>query len=204
MGKQLILASASPRRREILTVTGYSFTVRPTDADENITGLTPDALVQELSLRKAKAALAAAGEDDVIVAADTVVALDGEILGKPKDADDAVRMLTALSGRSHSVFTGFTVCSKTQPSVTRVVEAKVTMRPLLPEEIAAYVATGSPLDKAGAYGMQEAAGPFVASIHGDYYSIVGLPICPLSVILRSFGITPNLQPANTTHSEIIL
>ena len=190
MTEKLILASGSPRRREILTMAGYQFTVLSPDADENAPGLSPLELVQELSRRKAAAAAALTGEGHVIIAADTVVALDERILGKPGDAAQAAQMLSMLSGRTHTVYTGFTI-SEGQRSVTRAVAAQVRMREITEAEINAYVATGSPLDKAGAYGIQEAAGMFVQSIEGDYYSIMGLPICPVSVILRdTFGIVP--------------
>lgn len=193
MTKQLILASASPRRREILSMAGYRFTVLSPDVDEQAAGLSPDSLVQELSRRKAAAAAALAGPDDVILAADTVVALSGRILGKPGNGDRAAQMLRSLSGRTHTVYTGFTISDKTT-AVTRSVAAQVTMRDITQQEIDAYVATGSPLDKAGAYGIQEAAGMFVQSLQGDYYCIMGLPICPVSVLLRdTFGITPDLQ-----------
>ncbi len=193
MTKQLILASGSPRRREILSMAGYRFTVLVPDVDECAPGLSPDNMVQELSRRKAAAAAALAGPDDVILAADTVVALDGRILGKPGNGDRAAQMLRSLSGRTHAVYTGFTISDK-NTAVTQAVAAQVTMREITQGEIDAYVATGSPLDKAGAYGIQEAAGMFVQSLQGDYYSIMGLPICPVSVLLRdTFGITPDLQ-----------
>ena len=193
MIKQLILASTSPRRREILSMAGYRFTVLAPDVNEQAPGFSPESLVQELSRRKAAAAAALAGPDDVILAADTVVVLDGRILGKPGDAVAAVQMLRSLSGKTHSVYTGFTISDKTT-AVTRATTARVTMRDITQGEIDAYVATGSPLDKAGAYGIQEAAGMFVQSLQGDFYTIMGLPICPVSVLLRdTFGITPDLQ-----------
>lgn len=192
MDKKLILASGSPRRREILAMAGYQFEVLSPDIDENISERSPAELVQELSRRKAAAAAALADLADVILSADTVVALDEKILGKPRDAADAAAMLAHLSGRTHTVYTGFTVLNAAV-SVTQAAVARVTMRDITKKEIDAYVATGSPLDKAGAYGIQEAAGMFVQSIQGDYYSIMGLPICPLSVILRdTFGITSTL------------
>ena len=195
MTEKLILASGSPRRREILTMAGYQFTVLSPDADESAPSLSPAELVQELSRRKAAAATALAGPRHVILAADTVVALDEKILGKPKNAAHAAEMLSMLSGRTHTVYTGFTICGEApagkHPSITHAVAAQVTMRDITKEEINAYVATGSPLDKAGAYGIQEAAGMFIQTIQGDYYSIMGLPICPVSVILRdTFGIVP--------------
>lgn len=194
MTEKLILASGSPRRREILTMAGYRFAVLSPDADENAPGFSPAELVQELSRRKAVAAAAFAGSEHVILAADTVVALDEKILGKPKNAVHAAEMLSMLSGRTHTVYTGFTICGESHPTITHAVTAQVTMRDITKEEINAYVATGSPLDKAGAYGIQEAAGMFIQTIRGDYYSIMGLPICPVSVILRNtFGIVPVLK-----------
>ena len=196
MEKKLILASASPRRREILAMAGYRFDILSPDVDENISELPPAELVQELSRRKAAAAAALTDPANVVLAADTVVSLDGEILGKPADSTDAAEMLTRLSGRTHTVYTGITL-RDCKTSVTQMVAAQVTMRNIAKEEIDAYVATGSPLDKAGAYGIQEVAGMFVREIQGDFYCIMGLPICPVSVILRdTFGIIPDLS--NTT------
>ncbi|MBS5725551.1 MAG: septum formation inhibitor Maf [Clostridiales bacterium] len=196
MEKKLILASASPRRREILAMAGYRFDILSPDVDENISGLPPAELVQELSRRKAAAAAALTDPANVILAADTVVSLDGEILGKPTDSEDAAAMLARLSGRTHAVYTGITL-RDSKNSVTQMVAAQVTMRDIAKEEIDAYVATGSPLDKAGAYGIQEAAGMFVREIQGDFYCIMGLPLCPVSVILRdTFGMIPDLS--NTT------
>ena len=196
MEKKLILASASPRRREILAMAGYRFEILSPDVDENISGLSPAELAQELSRRKAAAAAALTDPANVILAADTVVSLDGEILGKPTDSADAAAMLARLSGRTHTVYTGITL-QDSKTSVTQTAAAQVTMRDIAKEEIDAYVATGSPLDKAGAYGIQEAAGMFVREIQGDFYCIMGLPLCPVSVILRdTFGIIPDLS--NTT------
>ncbi len=188
---KIILASGSPRRLEILTMAGYDCTVIKPETDENISFITPEDYVANLS--KLKAAEVAKNTDGVIIAADTVVAIDGKILGKPKDAEDAKTMLRSLSGKCHSVFTGFTVCEKDK-SVTRVSEAKVYMRDICESEICAYVDSGDPLDKAGAYGIQCAAGMFVERLDGDYYTVVGLPLCEISVILREhFGITPELK-----------
>ena len=193
MEKKLILASASPRRREILAMAGYRFEILSPDVDENISGLSPAELVQELSRRKAAAAAALTDPANVILAADTVVSLDGEILGKPTDSVDAAAMLARLSGRTHTVYTGITL-RDSKNSVAQTAAAQVTMRDITKEEIDAYVATGSPLDKAGAYGIQEAAGMFVREIQGDFYCIMGLPLCPVSVILRdTFGIIPDLS-----------
>ncbi|MBQ7939770.1 MAG: septum formation protein Maf [Clostridia bacterium] len=187
----LILASGSPRRHELLTVAGISHIVRVPQADESLPPrIDPRRAVAILSMRKATAALAAAPETDALVlAADTVVAVDGEILGKPHSAEEAQQMLCRLSGRSHTVCTGITIANRTK-SVTAVEEAAVHMRPILPEEIDAYIATGDPMDKAGAYGIQGKAGLFVTGIVGDYFTIVGLPVCRVGNILRKhFGFT---------------
>ncbi len=186
----IILGSASPRRLEILTMAGYDCKVIKPDVDENIPYTSPEEYVCELS--RLKAADIAERTEGVIIAADTVVAVGGQILGKPRDEDDARAMLRALSDRSHSVFTGFTVrCGK--KAITEVSETKVFMREITDEEIESYVGSGDPLDKAGAYGIQCAAGMFVSRLEGDYYTVVGLPVCPISVILREhFGITPEL------------
>ena len=186
----VILASASPRRLEILTMAGYDCKVVKPCVDENIPYSSPEEYVAALS--RMKAAEIAKGESGVIIAADTVVAIGGTILGKPRDAEDAKSMLSSLSGSTHSVFTGYTVC-KGSKAITGVSETKVVMRDITEDEIEAYVKSGDPLDKAGAYGIQCAAGMFVSAIEGDYYTVVGLPVCPISVILREeFGITPEL------------
>ena len=185
--KKLILASASPRRREILESAGYVFDIISPDADEVSGGLSPAELTVENSKRKAEAALREA--DGIIVCADTVVALEDEILGKPKTEEKARLMLSALSGKAHSVITGYTVTDGKR-TVSGYVKTAVHMRDILPDEIDAYVALCRPLDKAGAYGIQEAAGMFVSKIDGDYYNVVGLPLCEISQILRrDFGLS---------------
>ncbi len=187
---KVILASGSPRRLELLTMAGYNCTVIKPDTDENIEFSSPEGYVAELSLRKAREI--ADENDGCVIAADTVVAIDGKILGKPADEEDAKAMLRSLSGNCHSVFTGFTV-SMGEKNVTEVSETKVYMRNITEAEIDAYVASGNPMDKAGSYGIQCAAGMFIDKIDGDYYTVVGLPLCRVSVILREqFGITPEL------------
>lgn len=187
----VILASGSPRRLEILTMAGYNCTVIKPETDENIEYSSPEGYVEELSKRKA--AEVAEKHSGCVIAADTVVAIDGKILGKPADEEDAKNMLRSLSGRCHSVFTGFTVCCG-EKSATEVSETKVYMRNISESEIDAYVASKNPLDKAGAYGIQCAAGMFIDKIGGDYYTVVGLPLCRISVILREqFGIEPELK-----------
>lgn len=182
----LILASASPRRRELLTNMGIPFTIHPSDADETVSG-APEEMVRTLALRKAAQVAQAVGAG-WIVGADTLVALDGRALGKPADADDAVHMLKALSGRAHDVFTG--VClmdAATGKRDLRVVGTKVFFRPLIEEEIRAYVATGEPMDKAGAYGAQGRGAVFVRGIDGDFFNVMGLPLCRLDAMLKRTG-----------------
>ncbi len=188
MAKKLILASASPRRREILTMAGYVFDVISPDADEVTGGLDPRELTVENSKLKAGAALKTG--EGVFICADTVVAVGNEILGKPHTEERAREMLRLLSGKSHSVITGYTVTDG-ETSVSGYVETKVTMRHLFDDEIEKYVLSGEPLDKAGAYGVQGSAGVFVSKIEGDYYTVVGLPLCRISEILREkFNIFP--------------
>ena len=182
----LILASQSPRRRELLGLTGLDFVVRVADIDETMdeTG-APAEEVARVSRMKALAVEREA--DDVVIAADTIVVCEGKVLGKPKDAEDAFRMLSLLSGRNHQVMTGMTVLQGDEV-VTHTEVTKIRFRNLLSEEIRAYIATGEPMDKAGAYGIQGGAALFCTRMEGDYYNVMGLPVCALSVILRTFGL----------------
>ena len=191
--KTLILASGSPRRREILQNAGIPFTVLPSDADETLPkGTAPEEAVRLLSRRKADAALRKAPPGAVVLAADTVVAAFGDagvevILGKPHTPERATAMLRMLSGRTHRVLTGVTVTDG-EKTVTDVVSTSVVMRRLSDAEIERYVSTGAPLDKAGAYGIQERAGVFVRELHGEYFNVVGLPLARTAEILRDdFG-----------------
>ena len=181
-----ILASMSPRRKEILSDMGLCFTVEPSDVDENIGVFEPEMLVKELSLLKAvNIASKHTGEEALIIAADTVVALKGEILGKPKDEEDAKRMLLMLSGETHSVFTGYCVSdAKSGKTVSECAETKVTFRKLTDEEIVEYIKSGEPMDKAGAYGIQGKAGKFVSDTDGEYTNVVGLPKEALKKLLE--------------------
>ena len=185
----LILASGSPRRKELLERMGLTFTVKTADIDETLVpGLSAAEQVKRLSRRKAGAvARMTADKDAVILSADTVVVLDGKILGKPRDKADAARMLLALSGRSHRVLTGVTVLSGADME-TRCEETEVYFRPLSQGEIDAYIATGEPMDKAGAYGIQGYAALFVEKLVGDYYNVMGLPVCSAALMLRRAGI----------------
>ena len=186
--RRLILASKSPRRDEILDLAGYAHEVIVSDADESLEdGISASDAVREISMRKAAAVAAVTEGDRVIVAADTVVENDGEIYGKPKDAEDARRMLGKMSGGRHLVHTGITVTDG-KKSVSETVTTEVFMRELSHCEIEGYIASGAPFDKAGAYGIQGAAGAFVEKLVGDYFNVMGLPICRLSEILSEFGI----------------
>lgn len=189
MGHRIILASNSPRRKELLTQIGLSFIVAPADVDENILqGERPEAYASRLALDKARAAAERAG-DGIVIAADTIVVVNGSVLGKPADAADARRMLHLLSGREHSVVTGLAVLdASTGRSAVRTSVTKVLFRDLSQREIDAYVATGEPLDKAGAYGIQERGALLVERIEGCYSNVVGLPLSLLGGMLREFGI----------------
>lgn len=187
---EIILASGSPRRKQLLETMGLrSFRVLVPDFDENSVSLEdPARLVEALSQGKAAAAARTLSDPEaLILAADTVVALQGEILGKPADSADAFRMLTSLSHTSHQVYTGFTVLQGGR-SITEHEVTTVTFRPLSPEEIRAYLATGEPMDKAGAYGIQGLGSLLVEKIQGDFFNVMGLPICHLGQVLRSFGV----------------
>ena len=189
----VILASQSPRRRQLLGQMGFTdFQIRPAKGEETADpGLTPDRLVEALSRRKADEVSAGAGADDLIIAADTVVSVDGRVLGKPRSREQAAEMLTALSGREHTVYTGVTV-RRGEQVLTRHEATRVRFRPLTGQEIAAYVATGEPMDKAGAYGIQGRGALLVSGIEGDYFNVVGLPLCLLGQMLTRFGADPLL------------
>ena len=187
---ELILASQSERRRELMNMFDIAYTAISTDTDETIgDGYTPSELVMELSKRKADGALEMTAHiaDKLIIAADTVVSYDGIILGKPTDNADAVRMLGMLNGSWHDVYTGLTLTDGTR-SITAAELTRVKFRHIDDWEIHRYVENFSPLDKAGAYGIQEGAGLFVERIEGDYYNVMGLPMCKLSVMLKEFDI----------------
>ena len=179
---QLILASQSPRRKELLGLFRIPFTVRVADIDETMDpNADPAAEVARVSREKACAI--AHDPEDVVIAADTIVVCNGQVLGKPKDAEDAYRMLRLLSGRDHQVMTGMTlVRGNTVRTVTEVTD--LHFRELTLAEIEAYVASGEPMDKAGAYGIQGGAALFCEKMVGDYYNVMGLPVCRLWQLLR--------------------
>ena len=183
----LILASQSPRRRDLLSMLGLDFTIITADIDETMDEhLSIEDAVAEVCRRKAEA-IAKDRPDDLIISADTIVVVDDVVLGKPHDPEDAKAMLRSLSGRSHTVMTAFCIWQKGQAQ-THVEKTHLRFKPLSEEEIAAYVATGSPLDKAGAYGIQDQAAIFVEAMDGDYYNVMGLPLCSLVKALRQNGV----------------
>jgi septum formation protein len=189
--ERLILASASPRRRELLASLGLAFDVMPSDIPEvRASGESAEAYVTRLSREKA-AAIAARHADRWIIAADTVVVLGDELLEKPRDAADAARMLSTIAGKTHTVYTGLTILHGARNHVaTRTQSSRVTMLPLAPDEIEWYVATGEPLDKAGAYAVQGVGAMFIDSIDGSYTNVVGLPLATLFLMLRDAGLDP--------------
>ena len=186
---ELILASQSPRRQELLRRIGLQdFTVLVSEADESYDpAWTPEDLVSRLSARKAAAVAALAGPVPIIIAADTMVFLDDERLGKPRDEADALEMLAALQGRHHTVCTGVTV-RRGGESLTEAEETEVIFRSASEAELRAYIRTGEPMDKAGAYGVQGLGALLVEGIRGDYYNVMGLPLVRLSRMLERFGV----------------
>ncbi len=185
--KKIVLASGSPRRREILENTGIKFEVHVSDADEGSVdkeSLPVGVYVQELALLKASAVCKNC-KDALVIGADTVVFSDGSVMGKPKDKEDAKRMLMSLSGKCHSVFTGICVMdTKNARSVCSFAETKVYFKELTESETDAYISTGEAMDKAGAYGIQGLGALLVDRIDGDYLNVVGLPLSKLSKILE--------------------
>ena len=182
----LILASQSPRRRELLGLTGLDFIVRVADIDER---MDPEkAPFDEVSrVSRLKAEAVARKPDDVVIAADTIVVCEGEVLGKPRSEEDAFHILKLLSGRHHEVMTGMTVL-RGDEVITHTEVTKIRFRDLSDGEIRAYIASGEPMDKAGAYGIQGGAALFADQMEGDYYNVMGLPVCRLAMILRSLGL----------------
>lgn len=175
---EIVLASSSPRRSELLRMLGLEFTVRPSDAEESIPdGLGPADAVMHLARTKNNVS------GDVVISADTIVYYDGRILGKPKDAEEAAEMLRELSGRTHEVYTGICVNGNCGYEMTRV-----TFREISDREIHDYIMTGEPLDKAGAYGAQGKGALFVEKIEGDFFNVMGLPLCRLGIMLNSLGV----------------
>jgi septum formation protein len=187
--KKIILASASPRRKELLEKIRLKFEVDASGCDEEInSGLGPQEIVQQLSIIKAKS-VAARHKNAIVIAADTIGVIGDRILGKPHTKNEARKMLRAISGKSHSVITGFSIIDTTTDKiVTGTVDTRVYIKKLSGEEIDAYVATGEPLDKAGAYAIQGMGAVIVEKIEGDYYNVIGLPLHALAEALKEFGI----------------
>ena len=188
--RKLVLASASPRRAELLTQIGVKFSVMPADLDESpLAGEQPEALVKRLAAEKAKAAAQVHKDTEgcVVLASDTVVVLDNQALGKPNDFADAAAMLGALSDRKHQVMTAVSLLDDTRQK-TICVTTQVHFGPLSATQIARYWETGEPADKAGAYGIQGIAGQFVKSIEGSYSAVVGLPLYETVQLLQEFGV----------------
>ena len=189
---QLILASQSPRRKALMELFHIPFTVQVADIDETMDeAKSPIDEVARVSRLKAEATPRA--HDDVVVAADTIVVCGGKVLGKPADEDDAFRMLKLLSGKNHQVMTGLTVLLGDEAVVCTEV-TDIHFRELTDSEILAYIRTGEPMDKAGAYGIQGGAALFAEKMVGDYYNVMGLPVCRLGQILRSAA--PELMEEN--------
>ncbi len=195
MTPKFILASNSPRRRELLSMIGMEFDVIVSDCNEETDAeLSPDKLVCELARRKAEdvASKLHLADDHIVIGADTVVADGNRIFGKPTSRDDAVGTLLSLSGKTHSVFTGMALVGRIDGkmrTVTEAVETKVMFADISRAEAEFYADTGEPLDKAGSYGVQGIGGFFVTELHGDYYNVVGLPIARLRTLLyESFGL----------------
>ncbi len=192
MKKRIILGSASPRRKELLSQIGVEFEVMVSEKEERYESTAPDEIVKELALMKAGNVLSEAkGEDLVVIGADTVVVLDGRILGKPRDGEEAKAMLRDLRGREHQVFTGVAVIFREEGEEARTenysVRTRVFVHAMTEEEIEAYVETGEPLDKAGAYGIQGRFAAYIDRIEGDYYNVVGLPVSRLYQTLKEAG-----------------
>ncbi len=203
---KLILASASPRRADLLRMLGLPFQVVPSRVSEALeTPLEPAGHVLEISHRKARS-VARNFQDELVLGADTIVVLEDDILEKPADADDAVRMLTRLSGKTHRVFTGLILIDTASGrALSDVVVTDVTLKRLSPEDIRRYVETGEPLDKAGAYAAQGRATVFIESVSGCFYNVVGLPLaCLWGLIGRLLGGSPwSLIPTKVTVPDLI-
>lgn len=184
---ELILASASPRRVELLKMAGYEFTVVPSDVDEGLPEGVPFERMAEMLAERKAMEVAKGCPGAVVIGADTIVVCEGRVLGKPKDKDDAARMLQMLSGKRHKVYTGVCVLKEGQAEVFCCC-TEVEFYPLSEGEISDYVNSGEPLDKAGAYGIQGKGALLIKGIKGDFYNVVGLPVARLCRVLREMGI----------------
>ena len=181
----LILASSSPRRAELLRAAGFPFEIVPVDVNESVHRLEPPGdHVRRLAREKAETVFAE-NPSAVVLGADTIVLISGETMGKPRDAQDATRMLRLLSGREHEVLTGVAIVSQ-RATVVEVARTRVWINPLTEVEIGEYVATGEPLDKAGAYGIQGLGSRFIDRIQGSYSNVVGLPVALVYRLLKGY------------------
>lgn len=186
----IVLASGSPRRRELLERIGVTdFTVRVPEVEESFPeGLTPQQVVSYISREKAEAAVRLCGRSDIVITADTMVFLDDKRLGKPRDEAHALEMLTALQGRRHTVCTGVSVCQGDR-CLTETESTDVFFRPATEAELRRYIATGEPMDKAGAYGVQGRGALLVERLEGDFFNVMGLPVLRLARMLEKFGVS---------------
>ena len=199
MNQKIILASASPRRRELLAQIGLEFEVKVSNKEEVYTSTKPQKIVEELALMKAEnvaSDLQAEGvelKNTIVIGADTIVVRDEEILGKPKNEDHAYEILLSLEGRAHEVYTGVAILSYNNAGekeiINHAVETKVHVHEMSEEEIRAYIATGDPMDKAGAYAIQGLCAKFIKEIKGDYYNVVGMPISRLYQEVKNMGMS---------------
>ena len=187
--KRIILASASPRRKELLEKIGLKFEVEPSNYAEDMhSRLSPDKLARAISLEKARV-VASKHKNAIVIAADTFIVFRGKIMGKPNTEAEARKMLMRLEGKSHSVITGFTIMDTEENKVlTKSVETIIHIKNLTPEEIDAYVRSKEPLDKAGAYAIQGLGSVIVERIEGDYFNVIGLPLSALAEGLKEFGV----------------
>jgi len=187
--RKIVLASSSPRRKEILSKTGLKFVVDPGDYEEDMTmKLRPIELAKTLSRGKAES-VARRHKDAIIIGADTFITYKNEVMGKPHTPVRAIGMLRRLSGKVHSVITGFTIIdTRTGKSISRAIESKVKLRRMTQREIIAYVKTGEPLERGGGYAAQELGSVFIEKIDGDFFSVMGLPVYELVKELKRFGV----------------
>jgi len=189
MNRTIVLASSSPRRQELIRNLGLEALVIPSQVDEEVDpGLAPERIVEELAFRKADS-VARKQTDAIVIGSDTIVVVDGNILGKPSDEADAFRMLQRLQGRTHEVFSGIAcIDASTGRSLVRHCRTVVQMKPLDVHQIKRYIATGEPMDKAGSYAIQGIGATLVTGIEGDYFNVVGMPLHLLSDMLSQFGV----------------
>ncbi len=195
MKRRLILASASPRRSQLMRQIGLKPEIMPSMAEEDVEETQPDRLVLELSRKKAQEVAARYGEDTLVIGADTVVAVQGKILGKPANHKEAVEMLLQLQGQVHQVYTGVTVTAggAKKPLTSFSACTDVSVFPMTEEEIYRYTESGEPMDKAGAYGIQGKFAAYIKEIHGDYNNVVGLPVGRLYQELKTLGVLEEVR-----------